>query len=61
MPRLGSALQPSRGGRGVALLDDRQRIAFQGLEPRSVVVAPESQIEDVFTDLMFHVLDHTRS
>src|SRR6185437_13183789 len=43
-------LQPSRSGRDVALPDDRGRIAFQGLEARSVAVAPESQIEDGFTD-----------
>src|SRR5581483_8748570 len=47
----GSALQPSRGGRDVALLGDGERIASQYLEPSSFVVAPESQIEDVFPDL----------
>src|SRR5579863_10205128 len=47
----GSALQPSRGGCGIALFGDGARIALQGLESRSFVVAPESQIEDVFPDL----------
>ena len=45
-----SALRPARGFRGVAPLDDSPRITFQYLKLCSVEVAPESQIEDVFTD-----------